>query len=399
MAHRYVIVGGGLAAASAIEGIRARDREGSILLLSRENHSPYHRPPLSKELWFGKQTEDQLPVHDAAFYREQGVELLVRREVVELDPEKRRVWDERGVAYDYERLLLATGGRPRRLAVPGADLEGVHYYRDLEDYMYFVLQRDHFEHALVIGAGFIGAEMAAALTHAGKQVTLIYRGEWPLQGVLPRELGLLVAEAYREHGIETVSNDAIVSLEPYEDTIVARTQSGGQVTTQVVLVGLGIEPETDLAEAAGLDVRDGIAVDEFCRTSDLNIYAAGDVAEYPDLGLLMARRVEHWDHAIQHGRCAGANMAGADTPYPGLPMFFSDLFDLGFEAVGEVDSSLDTDTVWIEEPRAGIVFYLRDGVTRGVLMWNVRDKVEWARALIREGKALSAEERRRAVEG
>jgi len=167
----------------------------------------------------------------------------------------------------------------------------------------------------------------------------------------------------------------------------------------MVLVGLGIEPETDLAEAAGLDVRDGITVDEFCRTSDLNIYAAGDVAEYPDLGLLMARRVEHWDHAIQHGRCAGANMAGADTPYPGLPMFYSDLFDLGFEAVGEVDSSLDTDTVWLDEPRAGVVFYLRDGITRGALMWNVRDKVEWARALIREGRPLSAEERRRAVEG
>ena len=399
MAYRYVIVGGGLAAASAIEGIRARDREGSILLLSRENHSPYHRPPLSKELWFGKQTEDQLPVHDAAFYREQQVELVVRREVVELDPEKRQVWDERGVAHDYERLLLATGGRPRRLAVPGADLEGVHYYRDLEDYMFFVLQRDRFEHALVIGAGFIGVEMAAALTHAGKQVTLIYRGEWPLQRVLPRDLGQVVAEAYREHGIETVSNDAIVSLEQVDDTILARTQSGGQVTTQVVLAGLGIEPETDLAEAAGLDVRDGIAVDEFCRTSDLDIYAAGDVAESPDLGLLMARRVEHWDHAIQHGRCAGANMAGADTPYPGLPMFFSDLFDLGFEAVGEVDSSLDTDTVWIEEPRSGIVFYLRDGITRGALMWNVRDKVDWARALIREGRALSAAERRRAVEG
>ena len=399
MAHRYVIVGGGLAAASAIEGIRTRDREGSILLLSRENHSPYHRPPLSKELWFGTQTEDLLPVHDAAYYREQGVELLVRREVVELDPEKRQVWDERGVAYGYERLLLATGGRPRRLAVPGAELEGVHYYRDLEDYMFFVLQRERFEHALVIGAGFIGVEMTAALTHAGKQVTMIYRGEWPLERILPRDLGLVVAEAYRARGIETVSNDAIVALEPFEDTIVARTQSGGQVTTQMVLVGLGIEPETDLAEAAGLDVRDGITVDEFCRTSDLNIYAAGDVAEYPDLGLLMARRVEHWDHAIQHGRCAGANMAGADTPYPGLPMFYSDLFDLGFEAVGEVDSSLDTDTVWLDEPRAGVVFYLRDGITRGALMWNVRDKVEWARALIREGRPLSAEERRRSVEG
>jgi NADPH-dependent 2,4-dienoyl-CoA reductase/sulfur reductase-like enzyme len=397
MAHKYVIVGGGLAAASAIEGIRSRDRESPILLLSRENHAPYHRPPLSKGLWFGKTTEDEVAVHPPAFYREHGVELLLRREVVELDPEKRAVWDERGVEHGYERLLLATGGRPRRLNVPGADGEGVHYFRDLEDYLFLASHADRFEHVLIIGAGFIGMEMAAALRHAGKEVTLLYTGEWPLARVLPRELGLFVAEYYREKGVETVSNDTIVSFESLQGQIMARTGSGGVVTTQLVLAGVGIEPQTDLAEAAGLDVRGGIAVDEFCRTSNPDIYAAGDVAEYPDLGLAMARRVEHWDHARQHGRCAGANMAGADTPYPGLPMFHSDFFDLGWEAVGEVDGGMDTDAVWKEPFREGVVFYLRDGVTRGVLLWNVGEKVEWARGLIREGKAMSGEERRRLV--
>ncbi len=375
MKHKYVIVGGGLAAASAIEGIRGRDPEGTILLLSRENYAPYHRPPLSKGLWFGKSTVDELAVHPTAFYREHGVELLLRREVVELDPEKHSVWDERGTEYGYERLLLATGGRPRRLNVPGADGEGLHYFRDLEDYLFFRAHGDRFEHALIIGAGFIGMEMAAALRHEGKEVTLLYNSEWPL-----------------------ARSDTIVSFESLEGQIMARTGSGGVVTTQLVLAGVGIEPQIDLAEAAGLEVRDGIAVDEFCRTSNPDIYAAGDVAEYPDLGLAMARRVEHWDHAIQQGKCAGANMAGADTPYAGLPMFYSDLFDLGWEAVGEMDGSMETDAVWKVPFREGVVFYLREGVTRGVLLWNVWEKVEWARGLIREAKAMSGEERRKLVE-
>jgi NADPH-dependent 2,4-dienoyl-CoA reductase/sulfur reductase-like enzyme len=399
MKHKYVIVGGGLAAASAAEGIRSHDREGSIVMFTRENHPPYHRPPLSKGLWFGKSTEEDLAVHTPAYYREHGVEVLLRREVVELDPEQHSVWDERGVKYTYEKLLLATGGRPRRLNIPGADIEGVHYFRDLEDYLFLAQRTDRYEHVLVVGAGFIGMEMAAALTHAGKEVTLLYRDEWPLARVLPRELGLFVAEYYREKGVETVSNDSIVSLERNREQIMVRTGSGGVVTTQLVLAGVGIEPQVDLAEAAGLDVRDGVAVDEFCRTSSPDIYAAGDVAEYPDLGLAMARRVEHWDHAIQHGKCAGANMAGSDTPYPGLPMFYSDLFDLGWEAVGELDGSMETDAVWKEPFREGVVFYLRDGVTRGVLLWNVWEKVEWARGLIREGRAMSGEERRAAVGG
>ncbi len=326
MKHKYVIVGGGLAAASAIEGIRSRDTEGSILLLTRENHSPYHRPPLSKDLWFGKSTADKLPAHEPQFYAENRAELLLRREVVELDPEKHSVWDERGVEYSYERLLLATGGRPRRLNIPGADLEGVRYFRDLEDYMFFAGHQDRFQHVLVLGAGFIGMEMAAALTHAGKQVTIVYREEWPLSRVLP-----------------------------------------------------------------------GVAVDEFCRTSTPDIFAAGDVAEYPDLALGKAQRVEHWDHAIQHGKCAGVNMAGADQPYPGLPFFYSDLFDLGWEAVGELDGSMETDAVWKVPNREGVVFYLSEGVTRGVLLWGVWEKVEWARGIIREGKAMTSAERRALV--
>jgi len=382
--HKYVIVGGGLAAASAIEGIRSRDTEGSILLLTRENHSPYHRPPLSKDLWFGKSTADKLPAHEPAFYSENRVELLLRREVVELDPEKHSVWDERGVEYSYERLLLATGGRPRRLNIPGADLEGVRYFRDLEDYMFFAGHQDRFQHVLVLGAGFIGMEMAAALTHAGKQVTIVYREEWPLSRVLPRELGLFVAEYYRQKGVETVSNDQVVALEADRGYLVARTASGGQATTQVVLAGIGIEPETDLAEAAGLDVRNGIAVDEFCRTSHPDVHAAGDVASFPSPALGSRLRVEHEDNTNTMGRIAGLNMAGRATTYHHLPFFYSDLFELGYEAVGDLDARFETVADWKggEPFREGVVYYLRDGRVRGVLLWNTWGQVDHARALI-----------------
>ncbi|HVP15508.1 MAG TPA: FAD/NAD(P)-binding oxidoreductase [Terriglobales bacterium] len=397
MRHTYVIVGGGLAAASAVEGIREHDREGGILLVSRENFGPYHRPPLSKDLWFGKSTLDKLPVHDEAWYRENNVALELRREVVELDPARHLLWDERGAEIEYEKLLIATGGRPRRLTVDGAEVEGLRYFRELEDYLALQRRLDHFEHVLVIGGGFIGAELAAALRHAGKEVTYVIDREYPLARVLPRDLGLFVADYYRQQGIETVSEDKVVGLEESQGLIQARTANGGVITTQLVVAGLGIEPEWGLAEAAGLDVDDGVVVDEFARTTDPDIYAAGDVARFPCVPLERSLRVEHWDHARQHGRCAGANMAGAVEPYEGIPYFFSDLFDLGFEAVGDLDPTLRIEAVWRQPFREGVVFYLRDDVVRGVLLWNVWGAVEWARSLVRAAKPMTSEEREAAI--
>ncbi len=392
MNYQYVIVGGGHAGAAAIEGIRAHDPTGSILLLSRENHPPYHRPPLSKGLWSGKSTRDELPIHPDAFYRDNKVDLVLRREAVEIDPGQRRLWDDHGTTYDYGKLLLATGVRPRRLAVEGAESEGVHYYRSLEDYLFFAGYLPRFQHALVLGSGFIGMEMAAALRLVGKEVTLLYPGEYPLQRVLPRDLGLFVADYYRDKGVETVSGEGVARIEERGE-LVAFTTSGNDITTQIILAGIGAEPVSDLAEAAGLEVGNGIEVDEYARTSDPHIYAAGDVAEFPYLALERRMRIEHWNHAVEHGMAAGANMAGANQPYTNMPYFYSDLFDLGWEAVGQVDSSFDTHAVWKEELREGMVFYLSEDVIRGVLLWNVWDHVDWARDLIREAKPTTAGER------
>ncbi|HEY2953722.1 MAG TPA: FAD-dependent oxidoreductase [Candidatus Eisenbacteria bacterium] len=391
--YPYVIVGGGLTGASAIEGIRSRDKESPILVLARENHPPYHRPPLSKGLWFGKETRDKLPVHPDDFYRENKVELFLRREAVELDPAKHVVWDDRGTEIGYGKLLLATGGRPRMLDAEGADTEGVHYYRYLEDYLMLESKLPHFQHALVVGGGFIGLELAAALRHKGKDVTLLYPQEYPLRRVLPRELGLYVADYYREKGVETVSGESVAALAARGGEIVATTHNSNSVTTEMVLVGVGIEPTTDLADAAGLQVGNGIEVDEYARTSEPDIYAAGDVAEFPYLALDVRTRVEHWDHAIQHGRAAGANMAGANHPYTTLPMFYSDFFDLGWEAVGDLDPGLVVEPVWKEPFRQGVLFYLRDDVVRGVLLWNSWGMVDWVRELIRKAKPMTSAER------
>jgi NADPH-dependent 2,4-dienoyl-CoA reductase/sulfur reductase-like enzyme len=397
MRYDYVIVGGGLAAGSAIEGIRTHDAKGSILMLSGENHPPYHRPPLSKDLWFGKSTLESLPFKPESFYRDHGVELALRREAVELDLAKKEVWDDHGASYGYERLLLATGGLPRRLNVPGAEHETVHYYRTLEDYMFLQERLARLRHVLVVGAGFIGMEMAAALLHVGKEVTLLYPEPYPLKRVLPRDLGLFVAEYYRQKGVETVSEETVARFEDRDGEIAAHTTGGNLVTTQLVLAGVGLTPSSDLAEAAGLLVGGGIEVDEYGRTSDPRVYAAGDVAEFPCLPLDRRMRIEHWDHALQHGKAVGANMAGANRPYTHLPFFYSDLFDLGWEAVGEVDGQLDTHAVWKQEHREGVVYYMRDDTVRGVLLWNVWNAVDWARGLIRQAKPMTHRELEAAV--
>jgi len=402
MHYPYIIIGGGMTGASAIEGIRSKDPTGSILLLSRENHAPYDRPALSKGLWFGKTSLDQLPIHDDGWYREHGVDLMLRREIAEVTPEDHRVLDDHGESYEYDRLLIATGARPRMLGAVNANLEGIHYFRSLEDYLALKDRVRTLQHVLVIGGGFISIELAAALREAGLEVTFIYPHEYPLQRVLPRELGLFVADYYRQRGIETVSADAVMSFANSASSpglIDAETRLGNTVTTQLVVAGVGVEPNVELAEAADLEVGGGIEVDEYARTSDPAIFAAGDVAEFPYAALGERTRIEHWHHAQMHGRAAGANMAGANEAYTHLPMFFSDFFDLGWEAVGDVDASLEVHAVWKEEHREGVLFYLRDEVIRGVLLWNVWEKVDWARELILAARPTTRAEREGLVGG
>ncbi|MCC6348498.1 MAG: FAD-dependent oxidoreductase [Candidatus Eisenbacteria bacterium] len=394
MQYRYVIVGGGLAAASAIEGIRSRDREGGILLFSRENHLPYRRSPLSKDAWTPGFDLGALAVHPDSYYDEMQVEVRLRREVVELDPDSRVLWDERGESVGFDELLFATGCRPRRLHAEGAaESPSVRYYRDLEDFLDLQRRIEQLQHATVVGGGFVAVELAGTLRARGLQVTLVFPEEWPLYRQLPRSLGTGLVEVLRDMGVEIVSGETLVRIHEAHGFVQARTYGGNDLTTQLVVVDQGSEAQVELADAAGLDTDDGIVVDEHGRASKPHTWAAGDVAEFPYLALGQLMRVEGADHAGQHGRLVGENMAGADRTYDHLPLKGFQIGSLRFEGVGELSSRLDSDEVWPEPGREGVIFYLRDDVVRGVLLCNVPDRLEWARDLIRAAKPMSAAER------
>ncbi|MCC6652660.1 MAG: NAD(P)/FAD-dependent oxidoreductase [Candidatus Eisenbacteria bacterium] len=394
MHYRYVIVGGGIAAAAAIEGIRAHDADGSILLLSRENHLPYQRPPLSKDLWNGSLDLEQLAIHAAEFYEQQRVDVRLRREVVELDSENRILWDDRGESVGFDHALLVTGCRPRRLQARGADSPSVRYFRALEDYLALETQMERIQHVTTVGGGFTAVELSAALRARGKEVTMIFPEEWPLRRILPREIGMALVDYLRSLDIETVSGETLVEITEEGNGFVRGTTYGGNsLTTQIILVDQGSEPQVDLAEAANLDTDDGIVVDEYGRCSRPGFWAAGDVAEFPYLALGQLERVEGSEHAEKHGRCVGANMAGAGVPYTHLPLKWFRVADLQFECVGELHSRLDSEVVWVEEGREGVVFYLRDDVVRGVILINTTDRLDWARAIISDAKAMDRTER------
>ena len=393
MKVRYCIVGGGYAAAAAIEGIRSRDQTGDILMLSRENHRPYRRPLLTKELLLGTASLDRLPLHPDEWYAEQKVDVRLRHEVIEVDAESRRLWDERGEVIEFGDLLLATGCRPRRLHAEGAEISNVRYFRDLEDYLDLESRLDRVQHLTLVGGGFTSVEMAGALRARGKEITLVVPDEYPLHRLLPRDLGAPLLDYLREMGVETVSGDTLVKIEEMNGLLHARTLQGNELDTQLVLVDQGGEPLVDLAEAAGIAIDDGIVVDEYGRSSNPHVWAAGDVAEYPCLALNVIMRVEGSDHAEHHGHAVGANMAGANEPYTHLPLKWFRVGDLQFEGVGELWARLATEIVWMQPGHEGVVFYLRDDVIRGVLLINVPERLEWARGLIRDAHPMTSAER------
>jgi NADPH-dependent 2,4-dienoyl-CoA reductase/sulfur reductase-like enzyme len=393
MHARYVIIGGGLAAASAIEGIRAHDRDGEILMISRENHLPYHRSPLSKDVWRGAYDLEKLSVHDATFYDTNEVEVRLRRDVVELDPENHVLWDEHGDSVGFDHALIVTGCRPRRLQAIGAESSGVRYYRDLEDYIDLERRLGHVQHVTIVGGYFTAIEMTAALRGRGTEVTLLLPEEYPLHRMLTHGAGEVLLEQIRAMDVELVTGDSLVEIRETGEFLHARTQNGNDLTTQLLLVDQGGEANVELAEASGLECDGGIVVDEYGRCSRPGVWAAGDVAEFPYLALGQMMRVEGTDHAERHGRIVGANMAGANAPYAHLPMKWFQCGDFRFEGVGEWSSRLDDQEVWLEPGREGVVFYLLEDVVRGVLLCNVPDRIEWARSIIREGRAMSSADR------
>lgn len=394
---KYVVVGAGLTGSWAIEGIRSLDKTGSILLIGDENYLPYDRPPLTKKLWFGKKKVEDIFVRPQQYFADNRADVVLNTLVVAIDAGGKIITCRDGSSYGYEKLLLATGGRPRRLDIEGANLDGIYYYRYLGDFIKLKAEVHDGTKALVIGGGFIGSEIAAALNINKADVTMLVRGTYLTENVFPKSLGHAINEDYIRRGVEIIFEDSPASIVRRGKNLITGTKSGKEIVSDVVIVGIGITPETQLAESAGLAIENGVTVNEFLQTSSPDIYAAGDNAYFPYEALGRRMRVEHWDNSINQGKTAGINMAGAHTAYTYMPYFFSDLFDFGYEAVGLVSSKLETVTDWQKENDTGVVYYLEDEKVRGAMMCNVWNKVDAARELIKSGQRLAVRELQGAI--
>lgn len=392
--YDYVVVGGGMAADAGVRGIRAVDETGSVALFSRELHPPYDRPPLSKGLWMGD-PEDRIWRRT----EEEGVDLLLGRTVTVLDPEEHTLRTDEGHVYRYGSLLVATGGTPVPLAPSHA---GVVDFRTLEDYRRLLRETSEGSRVAVVGGGFIGSEMAAALTRSGRSVTLLFPEEGICRRLLPPKWARALNAAFRERGVDVRAGTFVESVEregTHSYQLHVSGGTAGPLQVEAVVTGLGIRPATDLAHDAGLHVDDGIVTDETLRTSHPDIFAAGDVARVPCPPSGNPIRVEHEDHANATGMAAGMGMAGHPRPYDHLPFFYSDFFELGYRAVGRTDpDGLEIRAVGAEPEDPGVVYYLDDGRIQGVLLWNAPPKtLSRARSLVLEGARIPAEHPTRSV--
>jgi NADPH-dependent 2,4-dienoyl-CoA reductase/sulfur reductase-like enzyme len=380
MAHyKYLIVGGGMTGHAAVQAIRKLDKEGAIAVFSTEPDPPYKRPPLTKGLWTGQK-------FDTVWYNteELGAQLHLGTRITALDAGDKRVTEEGGEEHTYEKLLLATGGTPRRLPFGGSD---INYYRTMEDYRRLREDADQGRSFGIIGGGFIGSEIAAALTMNDRKVSMIFPEEVIGFRVFPSDLARRVTDYFEEKGVEMLCGRNVTGVERGDVGMKITADAGGkksEIVVDRVVAGIGIELSLELAEQAGVQTENGIVVDEHLQTTAPDVYAAGDCAGFINPALGHRVRVEHEDNAKAMGRVAGQNMAGEAVSYDYLPFFYSDLFDLGYEAVGELDSRLETVSDWKEQFKEGVIYYLRDGRVCGVLLWNVWKQLDAARRLIAE---------------
>ncbi|MFI2432010.1 NAD(P)/FAD-dependent oxidoreductase [Streptomyces sp. NPDC018693] len=400
----FVIVGGGLAGAKAAETLRAEGFTGRVILIGDERDHPYERPPLSKGYLLGKESRESVFVHEPAWYAQHDIELHLGQTVDAIDRTARTVrFGDDGTLVQYDKLLLVTGAEPRRLDIPGTDLAGVHHLRRLAHAerlkgVLAALGRDN-GHLMIAGAGWIGLEVAAAAREYGAEVTVVEPEPTPLHGVLGPELGELFAELHRDHGVrfhfgvrltEIVGQDGMV--------LAARTDDGEEHPAHDVLAAIGAAPRIALAEAAGLEIAGrehggGVLVDERLRTSDPDIYAAGDAASFPH-GLFHTRlRVEHWANALNGGPAAARSMLGKDLTYDRVPYFFSDQYDLGMEYSGWAPPG-SYDQVVIRGDagkREFIAFWVKEGRVLAGMNVNVWDVTEPIQKLIRSRAQVNTE--------
>ena len=336
--YKYTIIGGGLASQRAADGLRRVDTEGTIALVTGEHRIPYQRPPLSKGYLTGKEALDHVYLKDETWYAQNNIEVISGVRANKVDPASRSVMLDDGRVLEYEKLLLATGGHAWRLPIPGNDLPGVSTLRTIEDADDIRKAAKPGKRALVLGGSFIGSEVASSLAQLGLSVAMVFPEARLLELVVPEELSVFLRAKYEANGVRILTGARPDRLDGNGKVERAVLDNGETLEVGLVVMGVGIRLDTELARDADLEMgeKGAVIVDEALRTSDPNIYAAGDIAAWPDPTSSRQLRVEHWDAARRQGLRAGRNMAGEEKPYTSLPYFFSDLFDLSFEVWGDL---------------------------------------------------------------
>ena len=336
-AIEYLIIGGGLAGAYASINIRKHDTNGRVLIITNENDIPYDRVPLSKEYLKGTLTKDKILIKTKEFYEQNTIELLLGAEVTNLDAKNHVVTLKDGKTFAFKKLLLATGGHARKLTIPGSDLNGVYYLRTIEDCDRLKDVIANSKRAVVVGGGFIGCELASALTNKGLETTIIEMGPYLLNMALDEETGTWISDYFSNKGVKVITNASAAEILGKDGHVIAvKTKDGQEIETDFVIIGVGLVLNVELAEKAGLKVEKGILVNQFLETSIENIYAAGDVARFFSPIFQRHLRLEHYDIAVKHGNTAGINMSGDKVQFNELPYFFSYQFDLKIHAYGDL---------------------------------------------------------------
>ena len=394
----FVIVGGGVAAAKAAEGLRAAGGDGPAVVLTAEPELPYERPPLSKEFLRGEAGREKTRTHDEAWYRDHDVEVLPATRASTLDVATRTVTTEIGDQLRYRRgLVLATGAQPNRLGLPGEELDGVYYLRTVDDAERLRAAISRAESMVVIGGGFIGAEVAASATQMDTRVTLLERSDTLWTRAVGPELGRFFEAFQRDRGVHVRTRTSAERIEGGDQVEAVVLPDGSRLPAEVVVIGVGVHPDTDLAARAGLRVDDGVLVDQRLQAAE-GVWAAGDVAnaDHPLFGRI---RIEHWAEALNQGLLAGRNLAGAGDRYDRVPYFFSDQFDLSLSYLGHVrewDELVVQGSQEVDDPRF-VAWYLRQGTPQAALIVNDWDAEDPVREVIRRGAPAAPEELQRVL--
>jgi 3-phenylpropionate/trans-cinnamate dioxygenase ferredoxin reductase subunit len=391
----FIIVGGGLTGAIAAQTLREEGFDGSITLLGQEPNAPYERPPLSKDYLQGKAERDSIFVHAEPWYAEHKVDLSLGAAVTSLDPAARTVTTDTGVRLHYDKLLLATGSKPRRLEVPGADPDSVYYLRNVEDSERIKINFVRAERVVIIGAGWIGLETAAAARAAGVEVTLLVSGDVPLQRVLGPEVAPMFAELHRSHGVDLRYRTTAAELTGRHGVVTgAMLSDGNKIDADMIIVGIGAVPRTELAAAAGLKIDNGIVVDEQLRTSDPDIFAAGDIAHTYNPRLGRHIRVEHWANARRQGAVAAKAMLGQDASDLRPSYFYTDQYDLSMEYTGDIGPAGYDQVVFrrYADSSQAIVFWLSEQRVQAGMNINIWDVAEDIERLVQSARPITVDD-------